>query len=176
MRSLIGGVLAVCLVGVGCERGPEQQGGGAVQAADTAARGDTLAITPADVDSGHAAHIRPGEPAPLLVIMRQLNADMQALTTALMTDDREGVVGSAAAIANHAPIAHDDVERIRHELGPEMADFERIDEEVHDASLQLSEIAVTGQMYEVIDRLADVQRGCIACHTLYRTELTRGRQ
>jgi len=175
MRSSIGGVLAVvCLVAVGCERGPEEQGGGAVQPADTAARRDTLAAnTPGQED---AAHRRPGEPAPLLAIMRQLNADMQALTTALMMDDREGVVGSAAAIANHAPMAHDDVERIRRELGPEMADFERIDEEVHDASLQLSEIAVTGQMYEVIDRLADVQRGCIACHTLYRTELTRGRQ
>ena len=173
MRSSVAGVVVfVCLAAAACERAPESPVSADLPA--DAAPVDPAASAGAADTAGedHAGHGRPGEPAPLIVIMRQLNDDMLALTTALVTDDRDGVVRSAEAIANHAPIAQDDIERIRRELGPEMADFERIDEDVHEASIQLSEIATTGQMYEVVDRLAEVQRGCIACHTLYRTQLT----
>jgi len=166
---IVGGVAAAC------GRAPDQSD--ASVPADTSTGVDSIAVGAGDsAAEDHAAHYAPGEPAPLLVIMRQLNTEMLALTAALMLDDRERVVSSAAAIANHAPIAQEDLDRISRELGPEMADFERIDEEVHMASMELSERAVSGQMYEVIDQLAEVQRGCIACHTLYRTVLTPSRR
>lgn len=174
MRTTVLGVMVLACIVAGCS-GPEPDGQAPLPA-------DGPGGTPAASQSGdsaaddHAAHGGAGEPAPLLVIMRGLNADMVALTSALMLEDRDRVVSSAAAIANHAPIAPEDIVRIRRELGEEMAEFERIDEEVHDASIRLSEMASSGQMYEVIDQLAEVQRGCIACHTLYRTQLTPSRQ
>lgn len=122
--------------------------------------------------SGHGGHAAaPGEGAPLLVIMQKLGADVMALTHALMVEDRQQVANTSHAIAEHAPIAPDEVERIHRELGDEMVEFERLDEAVHQSSVRLHESAAAGDMDEVLDRLGEVQRGCIECHSRFRERL-----
>jgi cytochrome c556 len=101
---------------------------------------------------------------------------MTALTYGLMTDDGAMVATSAAAIAEHAPIATDDLERIHGVLGTDMAEFERLDAAVHDASVRLHEAAADGRTADVLTRLTEVQRGCVACHTQFRERLRTNTQ
>lgn len=121
---------------------------------------------------GHAhAHAAEGEGEMLLPIMQKLGSDMLSITHALMTDDDVRVAASAAAIADHVPIASSELERIQNVLGDEMAEFERLDEEVHMASMRLHEAAEDGRTEEVLRLLNEVQQGCISCHAQFRERL-----
>ena len=124
-------------------------------------------------DSAAHAHAGTSEPRDLLPIMQKLGSDMAALTHGIMTEDTALVARSAEAIAHHAPIAPSDIDRIHAELGDAMAEFERLDEEVHEASVRLHEAVEGGavDMEAVLSRLNEVQRGCVACHTLFRDRL-----
>ena len=171
-------VIAMCMLAGACDGGERGSTGGSADtlavapastggSADThAAAGDTAAADP----SGHA-HAAEGEGLALLPIMQKLGADMTSLTYGLMTDDAALVAKSAATIAEHAPIAPAELERIHGVLGTEMAEFERLDEEVHAASVRLSQAAEGGRTAEVLTRLNEVQRGCVACHTKFRQRL-----
>jgi cytochrome c556 len=122
---------------------------------------------------GHGAEANEGET--LLVIMQRLGGNMTALTHALMTDDHRTVRVQAAAIAQHAPIATHDLERIRTALGPEMTRFEAVDESVHVASVQLHDAADAGNTDAVLTSLGRVQRGCVSCHAQFRERLRTNR-
>ena len=119
--------------------------------------------------AGHGAAGEGGQP--LLPIMQRLGSEITALTHALMTDDHETVTRSAAAIADHAPISAEELERIHRELGPDVALFEAVDESVHVASVRLHEAARARQLDAVVQRLGEVQRGCVSCHVQFRARL-----
>lgn len=121
------------------------------------------------IAGGHAAV--DGEGQALLPIMQRLGSEMTALTHALMTDDYETVTQSAATIAEHAPISAAERERIHAELGADMAGFEAVDESVHVASVRLLEAARARQPDLVVERLGEVQRGCVSCHVRFRERL-----
>ena len=123
---------------------------------------------------GHAA--AGGEGQALLPIMQRLGSEMTALTHALMTDDYETVTRSAAAIAEHAPISAKELERIHAVLGADMARFEAVDESVHVASLRLHAAARARQLDQVVERLGEVQRGCVSCHVRFRERLRTNSQ
>jgi cytochrome c556 len=122
---------------------------------------------------GHAASTEAGQA--LLPIMQRLGSEMTALTYALMTEDDAAVTRSAAAIAEHAPISAEELERIRAELGADMARFEAVDESVHVASVRLHEAARARQPDLAVQRLGEVQRGCVSCHVQFRERLRTNR-
>ena len=62
------------------------------------------------------------------------------------------------------------VARNRTELGAKMPQFESADAAVRDASVQMHE-ARERDTDAVLDRLAEVQRGCVACHERFRKRL-----
>lgn len=128
------------------------------------------ATAPAVGTDSHA-HGGSGEPRSLLAIMQQLGVDMTSLTHGLMTDDAEMVAHAAETIANHAPIAPEDIERIHDTLGDEMVEFERLDDNVHELSVRLYDAAESGDTDQVLTLLNEVQRGCVACHTQFRERL-----
>lgn len=132
----------------------------AVGSADTAPDADHAA----DADGGHEAMA-------LLPIMRQLAVDMAAMQNALWLEDFATVERHASAIADHAHISAEEVARIRTELGAEMSQFESLDAAVHDAAVQMHEAARERDTDAVLDRLAEVQRGCVACHERFRERL-----
>lgn len=134
----------------------------AVSHADTAA-GDLRGAT------AHADHADSGEA--LLPIMQRLGSSMNALTYGLMTDDYATVESSAAAIARHAPISAEELERIETVLGAEAAQFEEFDVAVHDASVRLHQAAGERRPEVIVERLAEVQRGCVGCHARFRDRL-----
>ncbi len=180
-RSLSGFLLTpLLLVATACERSANPADG---ERDSVAARGaDAMApatdsASGADTTGGHSAtsHAAAGDGQALLPIMQKLGSDMTALTYALMTDDHETVARSAAEIAEHAPIAADDLARIQTTLGPDMAAFEAVDESVHVASVRLHEAARARQPGLVVERLGDVQRGCVSCHARFRERLRTNR-
>lgn len=141
-------------------------------AAATAASAEHEADTPAaDARAADSHAAAEGEGQALLPIMQRLGAEMMTLTHALMTEDRPTITRSAAAIAEHAPISAAELERIHTTLEEEMATFEALDERVHSASVRLNEAAQTGDFAAVAERLGEVQRGCVACHTQFRSRL-----
>ncbi len=71
--------------------------------------------------AGHTAAEEAGQV--LLPIMQRLGTEMTPLTRALMMDDFAAVTRSAAAIAEHAPISGEELERIHSVLGADMAAF-----------------------------------------------------
>lgn len=153
-------VLALLVAAVGCARASDER------KTDSAASTEHAA-------AGHAAAKEGGEA--LLPIMQRLGGEMTALTYALMTDDYDGVTRAAAAIAEHAPISAEELERIERELGPEMAIFEAVDESVHVASVRLHDAAQARHLDQVVDRLSEVQRGCVKCHVQFRERLRTNR-
>lgn len=165
----------VLVLAAGCQQSSDR---GAAAADSTAASAPHSGVADAgehagdESAAGHAAtdHAN-AEGLPLLPIMQRLGSEMTALTHALMTDDYETVTRSAAAIATHVPISTEELQRIRRVLGAEMAAFEAVDESVHVASVRLHEAAQARELGVVVDRLGDVQRGCVSCHVQFRERL-----
>jgi len=154
----------MAMLAVGCSSGDPGAADGAVDTPTVAAES-----TAAEAD-GHP-HAAEGAGETLLVIMQRLGTHMTALTYGLMTDDSAMVAKGAEAIAEHAPIAPEELERIQGVLGTEMAEFERLDVEVHDASVRLRDAATAGRTQDVLALLGEVQRGCVACHSQFREGL-----
>ena len=148
-------------------------------AEEGSARETVAAISPDSATTdAHAAAARAAEGSggqALLPIMQQLGADMMALTHALMTDDYATVTQRAEAVANHAPISAEDLERIHGLLVNDMAQFEALDESVHEASVRLHEAAQARQPRVIAERLGEVQQGCVACHVQFRERLRTNR-
>lgn len=111
------------------------------------------------------------EELPLVVIMRQLSSDLTAFSNALWLEDYEEMTARAASIADHPGMTVQEVQRIQTELGPEMAAFLEADDAVHQASVRMHEAARDQQLDAILDNLAEVQRGCVACHTQFRERL-----
>ncbi len=184
LRSVANLLLAfILLAATACERVADQTGDGRTAAdsntADSMASGSAMAAgeqhaaddtaAGAHGASGHTGATEGGQA--LLPIMQRLGSEMTALTYALMTDDYATVTRSAAAIAEHAPISAEEIERIHAELGPDMTVFEAVDESVHVASVRLHEAAEARQLDQVVERLGEVQRGCVSCHAQFRARL-----
>lgn len=159
MRIHVNLLLALLLAAASCGRaGVEHQA-------------DSASAQQASTDHAAAGHAAADGGEALLPIMQRLGGEMTALTYALMTDDYDAVTRSAAAIAEHAPISAEELERIHRVLGPEMATFEAVDESVHVASVRLHDAAKARQLDQVVDRLSEVQRGCVSCHVQFRERL-----
>lgn len=111
------------------------------------------------------------EALPLLPIMLRMSADMAGVMQALWVESYADMATHAGAIAAHAPISADELERIEAELGPEMPAFEAADEAVHEAAVRLHEAAKAEDTDSFLEHLVTVQRGCVGCHNRFRERL-----
>lgn len=144
--------------------------------ADSGAEDDAVldatreAVDTSSIDtSGQEAGVQ--EELPLVVIMRQLSSDLTAFSNALWLEDYQEMTARAASIADHPGMTAEEVQRIQTELGPGMDDFLEADEAVHQASVRMQEAARDQQLDAILDNLAEVQRGCVACHSRFRERL-----
>lgn len=126
-------------------------------------------------EHGHAdAHHADAEEhaLPLRPIMLHMAAEMGGLMQALWLENYRGMAAHASAIAGHAHISGEEVVRIETELGPEMPAFEAADEAVHEASVRLQHAALERDLDAFVEQLAEVQRGCVGCHSRFRERLS----
>lgn len=122
--------------------------------------------------SSHAGHDGAGrEPQALLPIMLGMSADIAGLLQALWFDEYDGLSERARHLADHAPISAGEIARIESVLGAEMEAFEAADEVVHEAAVRMSEAADARDIDGLLEELATVQRGCVACHNTFRDRL-----
>jgi len=136
---------------------------------------DDHAGTRVQPDQAAASHehpvAAPDEGESLLAIMQRLNTDMTGLSQALWMEDWSVMTARAAAIANHAPIAATEIERIHAILGEEMHAFEEVDEAVHTAAVRMHQSAEARDLQDFLAAFSDVQQGCVSCHTSFRDRL-----
>jgi len=149
-------------------------------AADDAAHGaETAAASQvAGAEHGHAAggaDSASHDAQTLRAIMQRLDVDMAGFTHALYMEDYPEMVTRSAALANHAHMLPEEVQRIRTTLGADMARFEAADSVVHQAAVRLHEAAQARQIDTVVARLGEVQRGCVSCHGQLRDRLRTDR-
>ena len=180
MGRLVGvlSLTSLLLIASGCEQ-PANRSDSASETVAASTPDPTLASPAGEggeaAEHGAGGHAAAGEGEALLPIMQRLGSEMTTLTYALMTDDYQTVERSAAAIAEHAPISAEELERIHGILGSDMARFEAGDESVHVASVRLHEAAQARQPGAVVGRLGEVQRGCVSCHVQFRDRLLSNR-
>lgn len=170
-RTLTCLLLTVWLLSLaGCEKAPEPAPPGSSDRArdapsESAAAGNDTPERPRDHTDVNV------ESLPLLPIMLRMSADMAGLMQALWVESYEDLATHARAIAAHAQISAEELDRIESELGPEMEAFEAADEAVHQASLRMQDAAEAGDIDAFLGHLATVQRGCVGCHSRFRERL-----
>lgn len=162
MRAFVAVTILVCVAGAAaCGRSGDRAG--LDDAHDAAA--DTASVV------GHDHE----DPMALRPIMQRLAADMAGLQQALWVEDFRAVEARAAAIADHAHISADEILRLERELGPELEAFHHADESVHEAAVRMHEAAAAGDIPALLDRLAEIQRGCVDCHARFRERVRAAR-
>lgn len=167
-RRLAGAmVVGMLILGAGCaDRGAEPE----------TRRAETTSVdsaSPAAHAAGADAHAAaaPGEGLTLLAIMRQLNLDMTAASQALWIENWDLLTARSAAMAAHAPIAPEEIERIHATLGDDMHAFEEADEAVHLALVRMHSAAEARDMPALLTAFTEAQSGCVSCHTRFRDRL-----
>jgi len=101
-------------------------------------------------------------------IMQGLRDNLVEISDGLLTDDFEQVAGGATAIANHPQIPAAQVQLVAAELGQEMAAFKKIDNHVHDLSLEINAAAKVLDRDAAISGYQRMLEGCFACHRNYK--------
>ncbi len=113
----------------------------------------------------------PAKPGTLKAIMVDLGVQMETIQRALWTEDHASIATAAKAIAEHPHVSAEERQRVMGILKSEMADFVAGDRAVHDGALRLADAATRGEMDAVLKELAELQAGCVACHTRFRPRL-----
>ena len=154
--------IGISFLAIACGQPQDQSETARAETGHAAEHGDSSQAVPGD--SAHTAlALRP--------IMQQLGTEMGRLTAALWLEDYAAMTASAGAIADHAHISDEELARIQRTLGADMAAFETIDHEVHEAALKLHDAARARDLDSIVQRLGDVQRGCVSCHSRFRERL-----
>ena len=109
---------------------------------------------------------------PLPAIMRGLERDMAAVDAGLWMENPQAVAAAARRVAEHPSVTLEYREAIQEALGDEFPAFVAYDQEVHDAAQLVAERAEAGApIAELLEFQHEVARGCVGCHTEFRTRL-----
>ena len=104
-------------------------------------------------------------------IMVGLGDDMTAASQALWLDDMAALATAADSIASHPHVSPEERTRIQGALGADFAGFVKADKVVHDSAARLADAARAKDSAAVLTALAEVQTGCVACHSEFRDPL-----
>ena len=106
-------------------------------------------------------------------IMQDLRDNLVEITDGLLVDDSDRVAQGATDIAQHAPIAVPQAQRISQELGPEMAAFKRFDEQVHALSVAIVAAAIKKDREVMVVDYQAMVNGCLACHAAFKERVAQ---
>jgi hypothetical protein len=109
----------------------------------------------------------------LVTVMAGLRADMLRLSDGLWRGDFAAVAAAAEGVAGHPQVGAEERLRVQTTLGEEFAAFVALDHRVHDLAIGVRDAAVREDTVAVLTNLAELQRGCIACHGAFRDRLAR---
>ncbi len=104
----------------------------------------------------------------LKAIMQELRRNFLEVSDGFLLDDFDKVAEGALAIAEHPRIPTEQIERVAHELGPEMPVFKNFDVQVHELSLEMYKAAKDGDRAAAIAAYQGMVAACFDCHAAYR--------
>ncbi|NIP79879.1 MAG: cytochrome c [Gemmatimonadetes bacterium] len=165
-RSSWAAALALTALAAGC--GPGDDRDGDARETRRAPTAGPAAVDSAVADSGPA---EAEAPPTLRGIMLQLQADMGRVSRGIWAGRFDSVAAAAQAIADHPRVGPRERTAIVETLGDRAAAFQAADAAVHDAAVVLAEQARAGDITGVMEALARLQDGCVACHTGFRDVL-----
>ena len=110
----------------------------------------------------------------LFTIMAGLQEDMAGLERGLWREDYDSIAARATAIAEHPTVPGPEAQAIATVLGPDMAAFKQADTDVHDRAVRIRELAEARELDGILAAKAELERGCIGCHTEFRERLREG--
>jgi hypothetical protein len=105
-------------------------------------------------------------------IMQDLRDDLVEITDGLLVNDFNRIEQGASGIAGHDRIPASQVARVAEELGPEMAAFKLMDEQVHELSLSIMKAAREQDRGAVTVSYQRMVEGCLACHDAYKNRVS----
>jgi cytochrome c556 len=125
----------------------------------------------------HSMHGAAGDssaaaPEALRPIMQRLAVEMAGLGGALWMENYDEMTARSAAIAGHAEISSEELQRVKRILGRETPAFDSLDMQVHLAAERMHAAAQMKDMNAFLTAYSDVQRGCTSCHTQFRARLS----
>ena len=100
-------------------------------------------------------------------IMQGLRDNLIEISDGLLTDDFELIAKGATSISEHPKIPAAEVQLVAQELGPEMAEFKRLDTVVHDLSIDIGIAAKALDRDAVNSSYQRMIEGCFNCHRKY---------
>lgn len=101
-------------------------------------------------------------------IMLKLGEDMQQVTQAIAMEDWQRVAELAPGIGQHEQPPLAEKTRILRWLSSNAGQFRKFDTVVHERAAILGDAAQQEDGDAVIAAFADLQRGCLACHRVFR--------
>lgn len=110
----------------------------------------------------------------LFTIMAGLQEDVAGLERGLWREDFDSIGARATAIAEHPRVPAEEAQAIATVLGPDMAAFGQHDTRVHDQAVRIRELAGARELDGILAAKAELERGCVGCHTQFRERLREG--
>ncbi len=105
---------------------------------------------------------------PVIEIMRYMDMQLNALSTAIILVDYPAIALSADAIANHPKIAKVDLQRLFERLGPRKAGFIACDAAVHRLAGEIVEEAALENIERILVKHSAMLDKVVECHQAYR--------
>ena len=100
-------------------------------------------------------------------IMHGLRDNLIEISDGLLTDDFELIAKGATSISEHPKIPAVQVQLVAQELGPEMAEYKRLDTVVLDLSMDIGIAAKALDRDAVNSSYQRMIEGCFNCHRKY---------
>ncbi len=100
-------------------------------------------------------------------IMQGLRDNLIEISDGLLTDDFELIAKGATSISKQPKIPAAEVQLVAQELGPEMAEYKRLDTVVHDLSIDIGIAAKALDRDAVNSSYQRMIEGCFNCHRKY---------
>jgi len=125
--------------------------------------------------SPSSSHPTPSVPAdttkPLKPLMVGLAQDMDRIATGLWYEDYDLIRQGARSIAQHPKIPSTQITTIKDALGDQFPTFVQYDQTVHRAASRLVNAAEAKNWPAVLKTHDRLQKGCLTCHTAFRSQL-----
>jgi uncharacterized membrane protein len=107
----------------------------------------------------------------LIPMMRLLLSDMYKVNDVIYTENYKRIEQGARSIADHPAMTEIDKNLVKFALGKEIKRFVKFDMVVHHQADSMAKAAQQNKMNEVLRHYNIVQRGCVDCHSNYRTKI-----
>lgn len=105
-------------------------------------------------------------------VMQGLGKSMDELNRGLFYEDFKVIEKAAFEVANH-PKPKTQLPIIIKTLNVRMPEFKAFDSKVHDAAMEIVELAKKRDMENILKKHKVIMNNCVACHTQFRNEISK---